>query len=81
MDKRLVLVSDMNAVLRQALIGYDKNYDLSATVSRSALRKFVDGFDEETLEMLQQAHRLTPEDVTLEAWIEIVRQSVSDPVP
>jgi hypothetical protein len=72
-NKRIIYAHNMEEVLRQSLIGYDKRYDQAEALIQDALRAFINAeFDKALLEF-SQARSLTPENVTILAWIDVVK--------
>lgn len=80
-NRRLILVTRMEEVLRQALIGYDPKYASAETYVQLAIRDFVEGFDDDALEEFGQAHELTPENETIVAWIAGIKRAQREALP
>lgn len=75
-SKRIIFVSHIEEVLRQALIGYDEEklrYAEGKLIS--AMNSFVSGDDAVALSDLRTALKFTPENHTLRIWISAIEDA------
>ncbi len=80
-NRRIILAQDMDEVMRQALIGYDKTtYDRAESLILNGIRDYTEAWDEEALKEFQEASQLTPENAVISAWITEVKRALSEPV-
>ena len=78
-NKRIIYAHNMEEVLRQSLIGYDRRYEQSEALVQDALRAFLNEEYDKSLQNLTQARNLTPENVTILAWIDVVKRMKAKP--
>ncbi len=72
-NKRIIAARNMEDVLKQALIGYDNSRDEAEQWILRGMRLFLQKKDGEALQAFQRAQSLTPENLTIALWQEIVR--------
>lgn len=72
-SKRIIYAHNMEEVLRQSLIGYDKRYEQAEAYIQDALRAFLNEEYEKSVLDFTQARNLTPENVTILAWLDVVK--------
>lgn len=65
----------MEQVLRQAIISYDKKFDRAEELIQQGIRAFLSSKDADALDCFSRAETLTPENVTISAWIGAVRSN------
>lgn len=77
--KRLILVKNMEEVLRQTLIGYDEEtWQRARTHFQNGLRAFSKRQNTAALSELEKAARLTPEDATIGVWQYLISRATSE---
>jgi len=74
--KRIILARTIDEVLRQTLIGYDED-KLKYAESKfiSAMNSFLKGEDAVALNDLKAALKVTPENYTMQIWINIIQEA------
>jgi len=77
--KRIILVTNMDQVLRYTLIGYDVKYDQSEQYIRHAVQLFGDEKDYEAIMELSRASKITPENSVIYIWLAFIQKAMSAP--
>ena len=77
-NKRVIYASDMEEVLRHAIIGYDALYDAAESLIQTGIQEFVNENDAKALAAFERAKQLTPENDTIRAWIYAVNQVIKE---
>lgn len=72
---RLIAADNMDQVLRQALVGYDQGTLAAASqLFSQGLALYGNGKTSEAIAKLMQAQSLTPEDLTIPVWINVMKR-------
>ncbi|HLJ56329.1 MAG TPA: S16 family serine protease [Chthonomonadaceae bacterium] len=79
-NRRVIIASRMDEVLRQALIGYDAKYATAEAWIHQGITDFVEGYDEDALQDFGHAEELTPENFTIAVWKRGISRAMRAPV-
>lgn len=77
-NKRIIFASNMEEVLRHAIIGYDRLYDAAEALIQTGILEFLNENDTKALAAFRQAYEITPENDTIQAWIYAINKAIKD---